>query len=249
MSDKLRIDEIKKEFGKKPFTSKQLYEFYLEKDPDLKENTFRWRVHNLKKKKVFYSLKRGLYVAETKKTFSPPIEKKLKSIYKKIKAQFPYSDISIWNTSWLNSYMIHQPLTANIIIEVDRDAMASVFAFLQESTKNVFLNPSKYEMETYIMTGQSNIIVKNLVVESQMETREGVSTPKIEKIIIDLFVDDELYITYQGRELRNIYEALFGTFSINQSTLNRYATKRKVKDRFIKFLKEETDIDKEEIYI
>lgn len=249
MSSKLRMDEVKKSFGNEPFTSEQLYNFYLEKELELKKSTFRWRVHKLKMKNAIYSLKRGVYVLESKKSFSPPIDKQLKHLYKKIKTKFPYIKLSIWDTSWLNNYMVHQPLTNNIIVEVDREVMSSVFAFLQESNKNVFLNPNKYEIETYLITGRKNIIVKNLVVESQVKIKDDVSIPKIEKIMVDLFVDDELYIMYQGWELKNIYEAFFKTFSINQSTLNRYVTKRKIKEKFIKFLKEKTDIDKDKIFI
>lgn len=249
MNDKLKMAELTKEFEDKPFTSKQLYQFYLEEEPDLKETTFRWRVYYLKKERVIQSLKRGLYTVTKKGDFSPPIDKKMKNLYKKIKVQFPYSKVNMWDTSWLNNYMIHQPITSNIIIEVDKDAVSSVFAFLQESMKNVFVNPDKYEMETYMIPGQRNIIVKNLVVESPVEIREGISIPRIEKIMVDLFVEDQLYMTYQGGELKNIYEAFFETFSINQSKLNRYVTKRKVKGRFLEFLKEETGINQKDIYI
>lgn len=41
VSDKLRINKIKEFFGEKPFTNEQLYKFYLEEEPDLKESTFR----------------------------------------------------------------------------------------------------------------------------------------------------------------------------------------------------------------
>ena len=54
---------------------------------------------------------------------------------------------------------------------------------------------------------------------------------------------------YQGKELANIFEAFFESYSINQSTLNRYATKRKVKERFMSFLIEQTSIEREKIYI
>lgn len=249
MNDKLRTAELIKKFGDKPFASNQLYQFYLEEEPDLKETTFRWRVYHLKKEQVIQSLKRGLYTATRKSDFSPPIDKKMKNLYKKIKVQFPYSEVNIWDTSWLNKYMVHQPITSNIIIEVDKDAVSSVFAFLQESMKNVFINPDNHEIETYMIPGQKNVIVKNLVVESPVEIREGISIPGIEKIMVDLFVEDQLYVTYQGGELKNIYEVFFETFSINQSKLNRYATKRKVKGRFLEFLKKETAIDQKEIYI
>jgi len=247
--DKFRIEEIKEHFANRPFTSKELYQFYLEYEPDLKQNTFRWRIYNLKQSGIITSVKRGTYMLESRKTFAPPISLSLKRIYNKIKEQFPYIEASLWETNWLANYMVHQPRTDNIIIEVDKDAMESVFALFQETKNNVFLNPNKHDVETYLMTGKSNIVVKNLVVESPIQLQNKIYVPKIEKIIVDLFVDKDLFIMYQGQELANIYDALFESFSINQSTLNRYATKRKVKERLIDFIIQQTTIDKNNIYI
>lgn len=249
MKDKFRIEQIKERFKNKPFTSKELYQFYLDYEPELKQNTFRWRIYNLKQAGIISSVKRGTYRLESKKAFTPPINLSLKRIYNKIKEKFPYIEISIWETNWLANYMIHQPRTDNIIIEVDKDAMESVFALFQETKSNVFLNPNKHDVETYLMTGKSNIVVKNLVVESPIQLQDKIYVPKIEKIIVDLFVDKDLFIMYQGQELANIYEALFETYSINQSTLNRYATKRKVKERLVDFIIQQTSIDKNNIYI
>lgn len=249
MREKLISEELRAEFGDEPFTSAQLYQFYLDKEPSLKENTFRWRVYHLKKQNVIFSIKRGLYVLEGKRDFSPIISKNARWIYKRTREQFPYCKISIWETSWLTKYMVHQPLTNNIIVEVDKDAVASVFAFLQDAKKNVFINPNKHEIETYIMTGQSAIIVKNLVVEAPVEHKENMDIPRIEKIMVDLFAENDLLVMYQGNELRNIYESFFDVYNINQSTLNRYASKRNVKEQIVKFIIEETDIRRENLYI
>ena len=249
MNEKLRIEEIKEYFGKMPFISKELYQFYLNYEPDLNENTFRWRIYNLKKRRIISSVKRGTYIIESRNIFSPPVNQSLKRMYKKIKEQFPYSEVSIWETNWLANYMLHQPITDNMIIEVDRDAMVSVFSFLQETKNNVFLNPNRHEVETYILTGRNNIIVKNLLAESPIQLKDKIYVPKIEKIMVDLFTDKDLFIMYQGKELANIFEAFFESYGINQSTLNRYATKRKVKERFISFLIEQTSIEREKIYI
>lgn len=249
MNEKLRIEAMKEYFGKMSFISKELYQFYLNYEPDLKENTFRWRIYNLKKLRIISSVKRGTYIIESRNIFSPPVNQNLKRMYKKIKEQFPYSEVSIWETNWLANYMVHQPITGNVIIEVDRDAMVSVFSFLQETKNNVFLNPNRYEVETYLLTGRNNIIVKNLLAESPIQLKDKIYVPKIEKIMVDLFTDKDLFVTYQGKELANIFEAFFESYSINQSTLNRYATKRKVKERLMNFLIEQTSIDKEKIYI
>ncbi len=249
MSDKMRVDELKKTFKNKSFTSDELYDFYLQQVPDLKKTTFRWRVHHLKNEGIIYSPKRGLYVTESKKNFEPTIDKKLYTLYKKLKSQFPYSDMCIWETTWLNNYMVHQAMSNNIIIEIDKEAASAAFAFLQEYMNNIYLNPSKQEIERYIQTGQKNIIVKNLAIDSPVEYKGDIVIPRVEKIMVDLFVEDELYVTYQGGELKNIYAELFYNFSINQSTLKRYAMRRSAFNKLITFLKEDVAINNNELYI
>lgn len=246
---KMQIDELKKIFKNNPFTSREFYNFYLKNEPDLKKTTFRWRVHNLKNNGVIYSPKLGLYVISSKNDFKPLIDNKLYGLYKKIKNQFPYSNLCVWETNWLNNYMVHQAFSNNTIIEIDRETAPSTLAFLQESLKNIYLNPGKHEIEYYMRSGQSNIIIKNLVVESPVEDLKNIVVPRIEKIIVDLFAEDDLFVTYQGEELKNIYNGLFNEFSINQSTIKRYATRRNVADDLITFLREETSINDDEIYI
>ncbi|MBL7007086.1 MAG: hypothetical protein ISR78_08405 [Spirochaetia bacterium] len=236
MNDKLRIEEIKELFMGNKFTNEQLYQLYLSEEPGLKENTFRWRVYKLKAEGVIQSVERGVYTTRFKKVFNPQISNLLQEYYRRISAQFPYMNFSIWHTSWLHTYMNHQPLTDNTIIEVEKEAMVSVFTELYESYNNVFLNPEEKEIERYIETGQKNIIVKNLIKESPLKTRDGIIIPKIEKILIDLYVDRKLYRPYQGNELRNIYENLFSMFNINQSTLSRYANRRGAREKLYHFL-------------
>ncbi len=249
MNDKLKIEEIKNVFGNKPFTSDDLYHFYQTYDPNLKKSTFRWRVYALKNNGVINTLKRGVYTTKSKKDFQPTVSKKIRNLFSKVKNQFPYVDMCIWETSWLNNLMVHQAFSNNIILEVDKDAASAVFAFLQESQKNVYLNPGKHEVEHYISAGQTSIIIKNLTVTSPLQEVQNIIVPSVEKIMIDLFVDDELFVAYQGAELKNIYQELFNTYNVNQSTLKQYAHKRHIKDKLISFLKAETSIDEDELLI
>lgn len=249
MNDKLKIEEIKNVFGDKPFTSDDLYHFYQKYDPNLKKNTFRWRVYALKNDGVINTLKRGVYSTKSKKDFEPVVSKKLKNLFSKVQNQFPYVDMCIWETSWLNNLMVHQAFSSNIILEIDKDAAPAVFAFLQESHEDVYLNPGKYEVDNYITAGQSNIIIKNLTVTSPLQEIQNITVPTIEKIMVDLFANDEMFITYQGAELQNIYQELFISYNVNQSTLKQYAHKRHIRDKLISFLKKETNIDEDELLI
>jgi len=249
VKDKLKIDKIKNYFGDKPFTSEDLYNFYVQYDPDLKKSTFRWRVYALKNHGVINTLKRGVYVTKIKKNFEPIVGKKLIQLFSKVQKEFPYSDMCIWETSWLNNFMVHQAFSGNIILEIDKDAAPAVFAYLQEFHREVYLNPDKHEVNNYIISGQNNIIVKNLILTSPLKETQEIIIPTIEKIMVDLFADEELFVTYQGAELKNIYQEFFRIFNINQSTLRQYANKRHIKNTLIAFLKEETDIDNDELFI
>jgi len=247
MNDKLKIEEIKNVFGDKPFTNDDLYHFYQKYDPDLNKNTFRWRVYALKNDGVIYTLKRGVYATNRKKVVEPAVSKKLKKLFSNVQTQFPYIDMCIWETSWLNNLMVHQAFSNNIVLEIDKDAAPAVFAFLQESHKDVYLNPGKYEVDTYITAGQSNIIIKNLTVTSPLINIQNITIPTIEKIMVDLFADAELFIAYQGAELQNIFQELFRFYNVNRSTLKQYAHKRHIRDKLISFLKNEANIDEDEL--
>lgn len=249
MNDKLKVDEIKIFFGDRPFTSDELYYFYTQYDPELNKNTFRWRVHALKTQGLINTIKRGVYVTWTKKDFNPALGKKLTQLFSRVQKQYPYSDMCIWETSWLNNFMVHQAFSSNVILEIDKDSAPAVFAFLQELRRDVYLNPSKHEVDNYIIYSQNNIIVKNLIVTSPLKETQGIVIPTIEKIMVDIFADEDLFVTYQGAELKNIYQEMFRTFNINRSTLKQYANKRHVKNNLISFLKEETDIDNDELFI
>ncbi|TJX59287.1 hypothetical protein E8P77_21495 [Soehngenia saccharolytica] len=249
MSDKLKSKEIKKYFGDKPFSNNDLYNFYLNYEPDLKKSTFGWRVHNLKQRGLIYSLKKGVYTTKDKKDFKPIIDSKLINLYNNVKEKFPYLLMAVWETSWLNNYMVHQAFSNSIILEVEKDAASAVFSFLQESYRDIYLNPDRFVVENYIITGQDSIVIKNITLTSPLIEREDVIVPTIEKILVDIYTDDEFFVSYQGGELENIFKEFFTSFKINQSTLRQYANKRHVRDRLITFLVEDAKIDKDKILI
>lgn len=245
MKDILKASEIVSYFGHKPFTSNDLYAFYVDYEPNLKKTTFRWRVYKLKNSGVINTLKKGVYTVTSKKDFEPIIDNKLIAIYMKVKEQFPYTNMAIWETSWLNNYIIHQTFSSNIILEVEKEAATIVFDYLRDTSRDVYLNPGKLEIEKYIVSGENNVFIKNLTKTSPLIERDGIKIPKLEKIIVDVFMDDEMFIAYQGAELKNMFQFFFRTFNINQSTLNQYANKRHVREKLISFLEDETDIDDE----
>lgn len=242
---KLRVEEMKERFGDVThFTYSELYEFFLEKEPGLKIGTFKWRVYHLKEKGIIRSLKRGKYIFEARKIYTPPISNKLKKIYNLQKKQFPYMSISLWDTSWLNEFMIHQTIKSNIIVEVNRDSMNSVFGVMKSKYGDVYLDPNKDEIKKYVLSSDGAYVINPLLVNSPIFLKENVFVPKIEKILVDIFVDENLFIAYQGQERVNIFENVFDNYSVNLTTLFRYASIRRIKERLISFMKTQTSIQR-----
>jgi ssDNA-specific exonuclease RecJ len=65
---------------------------------------------------------------------------------------------------------------------------------------------------------------------------------RIEKILIDLLADVDLFATYQELELTNIYENIFRKYKINEDALLRYAGRRSSREKLEKFITKKTNI-------
>ncbi len=123
--------------------------------------------------------------------------------------------------------MLHIPGAYETIIEVEKGSEDNVFYFLSETYNNVFINPQKDILNKYAKSNEPVIIIKNLVTDSPLQKIGKVQIPTIEKIIVDLIADRELYSTYQGRDLDSIIENAFAYNTINEDKLFRYANRRK----------------------
>ena len=66
-----------------------------------------------------------------------------------------------------------------------------------------------------------------MVTGSPLQEVDSVQIPSIEKILVDLIVDNELLSAYQGRDLTSIIENAFEYNTINMDTLLRYAGRRR----------------------
>lgn len=243
MSDtKMKTDVIIKHFGYgNTFTSKQLFEFYRMHEADLNENTFRWRIYALKKEGLLSSVKRGVYVLDHRKKYHPELTRSTKMQYNIINNRFPYIEMSVWQTSWLDNFMNHQIYNAFTIFEVDKDVVSSVYNVLKEKKYNVFMNPTEKDVENYIL-GENAIIIRSMVKEAPVQEIGKFKVSKLEKILVDLFFDKILLTAYQGHEMKTIFKQVFNYYEINLTTLYRYARNRGIKDKIEKYIQDEIGI-------
>ncbi len=194
--------------------------------PELSESTITVYLSKLKKAGIINNPERGIYSITEKQIFNPEINQTLKKVYSKIHKEFPFIDVCVWNTKWLNDLMRHQPFKNYTIIEVEKEAEEQVFNAISEWNKNVYFNPNEEILERYISSNSEEVtIVKNLVTEAPTTKNNKIEIPTLEKVLVDIIIDKELFSVQQG-ELDFIYQSAFKKYAINTAKMKRYALRR-----------------------
>lgn len=206
-----------------------IFTFYKKHDSKVKKTTINWRIYKLVDNGIIQRIGKGKYKLGKQKEFKPLISEEIQILYLKLKAAFPFLNISIWSTKWIVQWMLHIPNNHKTIIEVKKGSEENVFYFLSDIRDNVFLNPSKDILDKYANRNKNIIIIKNLITDAPLQDVEQIKIPSIEKILVDLIIDTELYAAYQGRDLDSIIENAFQYNTIKKDTLLRYADRRRKK--------------------
>lgn len=212
-----------------------------EYSPDMNESTFRWHVHELKRKDKIRNIMWGVYALADKPYFEPPIFpelRKIASIYKK-----KYSDLEycIWSTKWLNNLSIHQVVNSFSILETETDVLEDTFYSLQEKGIEVFLQPDKEVMEKYVLQAKEPVIIIPLITRSPTLVEELIEIPSIEKILVDIFSDKETFFLFATTELKNVYKFAMQKYTINFSRFLSYADRRGKREQIKSFILEHAD--------
>lgn len=231
-------------FKDKPFfTRLDLLNFFQKYEPDIKKTTFEGRLYQLKAKRIISPIGRKRFSLSYKPRFLPVLENRQKDVFSRVEKQFPDVRCCIWSTKWMNDFMLHQPGRFINVLEVGDEAAEIVFHFLQDNNiRNLYFQPGTKEIEKYILENYDSVVVKSLVTKSPLETVTNVKVPAIEKILVDIFIDNDLYIVFQGSELSFIFNSVYNKYEINFTKLFHYAKRRGKAGELSSFLKSNTDI-------
>lgn len=224
--DKTIENQIKNYFESNKTLSKEELTGLLRKDfSSWSDNTLNAYLYNLKKEGIINNLSRGIYTKGKIETFNPKINPKLKKIAARIQKTYPFINYCVWDSSWLNDLMRHQPFKHFAIVEVEKMAAEQVFNDLNNNFPNVYINPDNTFFDRYISVLDNVVIVKNLNSEAPTLKLNELTIPTLEKILVDILIDDNLFAAQQG-ELDFIFKSAFDKYSINESKMKRYAARR-----------------------
>lgn len=221
------------------FTKKELLEFLKAGTEDVSTGTVHVLLNRLVESGKLSKAGRGLFILSNK--IKPPyiyIPNDAESeISLALKQKFPFVTYCVWKANAITPFMQHIPSMSFILIDVERIAMDAVFQHLQAHYPGsmILLNPSQSDCEHYL--NMDNIIViRPLIAEAPLTTYQGMNTPSIEKIMVDI-VSDKEFDYAGGAELYHIYNNVFESVDINKKKLLRYASRRNRKERIEHILK------------
>ncbi len=236
--DTINTVQLRQHFRNKTvFETQDILAFYEQRDNSPSPATLNWRVYSLVQEGVLQRIGRGKFTLGEERKYIPEISPALKSIFKRLKTEFPYVNICIWNTSSLNELMQHQSNQFFTLVETDKDTTNSMFYFLREIEKSVFIEPTSDILERYIVNEKEVFIIKALISEAPTQNINGVETLTVEKMLVDIFCDEVIFFAQQGSELRTIFKNAFEKYTINQSKMLRYADRRGKKEELNQYVK------------
>lgn len=234
----------------RPVRKEELKQFYLDRDPNMSEQAFRRILYSLEKQGLILSIGAGLFVlldptqSPGKNKFIPNLSQEVQRLNSVICEAFPYIHYLTWETKTLHEFMTHQPGQNQIILETEKDVAESVFYRLKEQySGTVFLNPDRLSIERYVINNRESIIITRLISQSPKMTVNGIPAARLEKILVDIFADENRFFAFQGQEMVSVFENAFSAYWINEKTLFRYASRRRAAEELRAFIATQTQIE------
>jgi hypothetical protein len=245
---------LEKSAGIKYISNSGIADFYSSSGANLSGADLRRIVYGLEKEGILTSSGSGVFDIQdvrhkagfvSKKRFEPVLSKEISGVKEEISKTFPFIQIVFWETRILHEFMIQQPNINLILLECEKGTDEAVFAALNGSKFGpVYLNPDRTLMERYVLLQPEALLVSRLISRSpKIGNKDRMAYAKIEKILVDLLVDEDRFYMYQGSELANIFEAVFTRYLINQDSLITYAKRRHAEDKLKEFILTKTNLE------
>jgi len=213
------------------FHIKDLKRYFTEKGIKFRENSLKQQIYLFKKEKFIYPAGRGWY-SNIQKEFELNIEPTEK-ITKLLIEKFPLLEFSCWSTEQLKGFFHHLPSQFVTFIYTDKDFLSTLRDLLSENNYNVYLNPYKADAEKFVELKTKTIILRPSV--SSRVSKEN-NSAKIEKILVDLFMEMKKVSLIDRDEYTKIFSNIILNYRINIAEILDYAHNRKIKDQILNMI-------------
>lgn len=210
---------------------------YLNQTEEVKKTTLYWYLNKLTGEHRLSRISRGLYSASGLTEFVPEVTEDMVAVNEILHRELPFSSFCLYKGTELAPYL-HNIATNNVLyVEIERGSCESAFNVLKREGYTCYIRPGKDMIYHYIDLADNVVFVKPLPSESPLQTVQGLTAPTLEKLLVDINVDEDFFYL-QGSESFYILRNAAEKDVINRSRLLRYAKRRYVADKLIKDLEE-----------
>ena len=222
-------------------TKSDIWEYFRKTEKGITENTLKWRIHNLKKENVIKSIGRGIYAITDKTAYKPEPDNLIKKASKIFLSRYDEINYCVWNSSWLYDFMIHQPFTSFYVFEVEKEVCKETFNLFKDESLNAFYQPNEDLIDNYVSDSKNAIIVKPLISRSPINIVKNVKLASVEKILVDIYCDQDIYPVFNLSEQVNIFENMTDSYIVNFSKLISYSKRRNREEALKAFINNNFD--------
>ena len=159
------------------------------------------------------------------KEFSISLDEEMIALYKRIKERFPFSTICMWNTDSIINLMHDVPGNDIWVINAEKDILPAFMDVLENMTNRLaFYDTDKSNVERF-SSSKDILVVSQLVSQAPLREDNGITYPRIEKILVDILCENSLHFL-SSSQAYDIYTTAFEKYDINKKALLRYAGRR-----------------------
>ena len=214
---------------------------------DIDRSAVRTKVSRWKEKGFLHRIARGKYKRTSSHEFVPEVDAIIRKCTKLFIAEYSALEYSIWNTKLLESSMNHIPVNSFYVFECEKEIIESVFYLFKDNGLNAYLKPSSELISQNVISDKNSIIVRPLISRSPFIKIKNIQFASPEKILVDLFCDQETFYIYGGSEINMIFSSMFRNYTINYSKMMNYAERRKRHKELKRFISENIESNIENI--
>lgn len=253
------IQKLRDKYVEGSVLTKHELDEFIDKELSFKTPSNRgFAVFDLVRAGVIYQLDTNYFKVSSRKAFRLNLPDEIRADLVDFSKQYPKLNVCAWETESLNTMLEMQLLKNIIYVEVERDFEPIIEGYLGSLNHyRIFVKSAFLRMNTYD-DSRPIVIIKPLITKAPVNkkrqsdrighnvhyfgSQSTLSTPKIEKIIVDLFSDSTLDIFDESLKTKIVTEAL-SRYTVNFKTLFSYARNRNKKEYLKDFIRKELRFD------
>ena len=174
-------------------------------------------------------VRRGVYARQDKRDFCLTVADSLALLFRAVQTSLPYVELCAWRSDDVQDLARHYPNRGVPIIEVEKDGETALRDVLVGMDQPAVAYEDLPAVARSFLE-QEYIVVKRLVSEAPVTRVDDVTVPRLEKILVDIVRDKNLFGFLEGAETYHIYQSATDRYHLQLDTLLRYASRRGVKD-------------------